>query len=229
MECVAKFDFVATAIDELSFQKGQILKILNTDDDKNWCRAENEGRQGLVPKNYIELKPHDWYFGKISRAKAETTLNKPHYENGTFLIRESESSPGDFSLSVKYGTGVQHFKVLRDGSGKYFLWVVKFASLNELIDYHRKQSISRTQNIMLVDIPMESFQVQAAYDFRRQEPGELEFSHGDIITVTEWMDRNWWRGTCNNQSGIFPSNHVNVPPHIAQKLGFELPLQHMAN
>jgi len=53
MECEAKFDFVATAIDELSFKKGEILKILNTDDDKNWCRAESEGRQGLVPKTTL--------------------------------------------------------------------------------------------------------------------------------------------------------------------------------
>ncbi|KAJ8357592.1 hypothetical protein SKAU_G00203860 [Synaphobranchus kaupii] len=37
----------------------------------------------------------------------------------------------------------QHFKVLRDGAGKYFLWVVKFNSLNELVDYHRSTSVSR--------------------------------------------------------------------------------------
>ena len=55
----------------------------------------------------------------------------------------------------RYGSGVQHFKVLRDGAGKYFLWVVKFNSLNDLIEYHREQSISRTQNITLADIPME--------------------------------------------------------------------------
>nr|CAB3250834.1 protein enhancer of sevenless 2B [Phallusia mammillata] len=218
MECTAKFDFAATAQDELSFRKGDTIKVLNSEDDKNWCQAEVDGHFGLIPKNYIELKPHDWYYGKISRIKAEQTLNKQVYPDGAFLIRESESSPGDFSLSVKYGNGVQHFKVLRDGAGKYFLWVVKFNSLNELIKYHREQSISRTQNILLVDIPIESFKVQAAYDFHRQEPGELEFCQGDIITVTEWMDRNWWRGNLNGRTGIFPSNHVNVPSHVAQKL-----------
>uniref|UniRef100_H2YNL4 Growth factor receptor-bound protein 2 n=1 Tax=Ciona savignyi TaxID=51511 RepID=H2YNL4_CIOSA len=221
MESIAKFDFTATAVDELSFRKGEVMKVLNLDDDRNWCRAECEGRVGLVPKNYIELQTHDWYHGKISRVKAEQSLNKPHYPDGAFLIRESESSPGDFSLSVKYGNAVQHFKVLRDGAGKYFLWVVKFGSLNELIKYHREQSISRTQKIMLVDLPIESFKVQAAYDFRQQEAGELEFCQGDIITVTEWMDKNWWRGTLNNNSGIFPSNHVHVPPNVAQKMGIE--------
>nr|4JMH_A Chain A, Clamp Shc1_pY239/240 [synthetic construct] len=65
---------------------------------------------------------HPWYKGKIPRAKAEEMLSKQRHD-GAFLIRESESAPGDFSLSVKFGNDVQHFKVLRDGAGKYFLWV----------------------------------------------------------------------------------------------------------
>lgn len=40
-----------------------------------------------------------WYYGRISRADAEKLLLKKH--EGAFLIRVSESSPGDFSLSVK--------------------------------------------------------------------------------------------------------------------------------
>ncbi len=52
---------------------------------------------------------------------------------------------------VRYQTGVQHFKVLRDGAGKYFLWIVKFESLNQLIEYHRTTSVSRGPNIILKD------------------------------------------------------------------------------
>lgn len=54
--------------------------------------------------------------------------------------------------SRRFGNGVQHFKVLRDGAGKYFLWVVKFNSLNQLVDYHRTSSVSRTQTIYLRDM-----------------------------------------------------------------------------
>ena len=38
-------------------------------------------------------------------------------------------------------------------AGKYFLWVVKFNSLNELIEYHKTHSISRTLNILLREVP----------------------------------------------------------------------------
>uniref|UniRef100_H2ZTE1 Growth factor receptor bound protein 2 n=1 Tax=Latimeria chalumnae TaxID=7897 RepID=H2ZTE1_LATCH len=129
----------------------QLLKVLNEECDQNWYKAEISGKDGFIPKNYIEMKPHPWFFGKIPRAKAEEMLGKQR-QDGAFLIRESESAPGDFSLSVKFGNDVQHFKVLRDGAGKYFLWVVKFNSLNELVDYHRSTSVSRNQQIFLRDI-----------------------------------------------------------------------------
>lgn len=48
--------------------------------------------------------------------------------------------------------GVQHFKVLRDAQGKFFLWVVKFNSLNELVEYHRTASVSRSQDVKLRDM-----------------------------------------------------------------------------
>lgn len=41
-----------------------------------------------------------WYYGRITRADAEKLLCNKH--DGAFLIRISESSPGDFSLSVKW-------------------------------------------------------------------------------------------------------------------------------
>ena len=54
-------------------------------------------------------------------------------------------------IIFRFQGNVQHFKVLRDGAGKYFLWVVKFNSLNELVDYHRTSSVSRSQQIYLRD------------------------------------------------------------------------------
>ena len=52
----------------------------------------------------------------------------------------------------RFNNQVQHFKVLRDGAGKYFLWVVKFNSLNQLVEYHRAASVSRSETIYLKDM-----------------------------------------------------------------------------
>ncbi|OAD54914.1 Protein E(sev)2B [Eufriesea mexicana] len=186
------------------------LQILNMEDDMNWYRAELDSREGLIPSNYIEMKNHDWYYGRITRADAERLLMNKH--EGAFLIRISESSPGDFSLSVKCSDGVQHFKVLRDAQGKFFLWVVKFNSLNELVEYHRTASVSRSQDVKLRDMVPEECLVQALYDFQPQEPGELEFKRGDVITVTDRTDQHWWHGEIGNRRGLFPSTYV-TPYH----------------
>ncbi|KAL9957084.1 hypothetical protein ACROYT_G038676 [Oculina patagonica] len=211
MEAISKHDFQATADDELSFKKGSVLKVIKTDDDKNWFTAEQDGRSGLVPANYITLKPHSWFHGKITRAQAEELLLKQKID-GAFLIRESESTPGDFSLSVRFGDGVQHFKVLRDGSGKYFLWVVKFNSLNQLVEYHRTSSVSRSQTIYLKDMQEknETIEVVAAYEFHPEEEGELYFKRGDKIEVLEKEDLNWWKGKnlSTGNVGLFPASYV---------------------
>ncbi|XP_023647726.1 growth factor receptor-bound protein 2a isoform X2 [Paramormyrops kingsleyae] len=212
MEAVAKYDFKATADDELSFKRGEILKVLNEECDQNWYKAELNGKDGFIPKNYIEMMAHPWFFGKIPRAKAEEILNKQRHD-GAFLIRESESAPGDFSLSVKFGNDVQHFKVLRDGAGKYFLWVVKFNSLNQLVEYHRSTSVSRNQQIFLRDIEQvpqvsQRSYVKALFDFDPQEEGELGFRRGDFIQVLDNSDPNWWKGACHGLTGMFPRNYV---------------------
>ncbi|KAG5440420.1 hypothetical protein PCK2_000553, partial [Pneumocystis canis] len=31
---------------------------------------------------------------------------------------------------------------------------------------------------------------------------------GDKINVLDYVNDDWWRGTCNGKEGIFPANHV---------------------
>lgn len=52
-----------------------------------------------MPSYYFNNLFSRWYYGRITRADAEKLLLNKH--EGAFLIRISESSPGDFSLSVK--------------------------------------------------------------------------------------------------------------------------------
>ena len=49
------------------------FQILNMTDDRNWYKAEQSGKEGFVPKNYIQMKPHTYvkfsifYLPKYSR------------------------------------------------------------------------------------------------------------------------------------------------------------------
>ncbi|KAM5289215.1 GRB2-related adapter protein 2 [Ctenodactylus gundi] len=147
MEAVAKFDFMASGEDELSFHTGDVLKILSNQEE--WFKAELGSQEGYVPKNFIDIQFPEWFHEGISRHQAENLLMGK--EVGFFIIRASQSSPGDFSISVRHEDDVQHFKVMRDNKGNYFLWTEKFPSLNKLVDYYRTNSISKQKQIFLRD------------------------------------------------------------------------------
>jgi len=213
MEAIAEHNFNATEQDELSFRQGQVLKVLNKDEDPYWFKAELNGNEGLIPSNYIRMMEHSWYLGAITRSDAEALLMKQGNTDGAFLVRRSESTPGEFSISVRYENAVQHFKVLRDTKlGQYYLWAKRFNSINELVNYHRANSVSRTHAILLrcMNSAFSNAEglVQALFDFNPQEEGELGFRRGDIITVTNRDDDNWWEGNLRNQQGLFPATYV---------------------
>lgn len=147
MEALAKFDFNASGEEELSFRTGDVLKILSS--QENWYKAELKGYEGYVPKNFIDLHTPSWFHEEVSRHAAENMLRAKGV--GSFIVRASQNSPGDFSISVRHEDDVQHFKVLKDPEGKFFLWTDKFESLNKLVEYYKTSSISKHTQIFLKD------------------------------------------------------------------------------
>jgi len=52
----------------------------------------------------------------------------------------------------------------------------------------------------------------ALFDFDAVEPGDVSFSKGQVITITEKTGTTdtWWTGKVNGRSGTFPANFVEV-------------------
>ncbi|EGW01291.1 GRB2-related adapter protein [Cricetulus griseus] len=116
------------------------------------------------------------------------------------------------------GHQVQHFKVLREASGKYFLWEEKFNSLNELVDFYRTTTIAKRRQIFLCDEqpllqPTRACFVQAQFDFSAQDPSQLSLRRGDIVEVVECGEQGWWRGRARGRLGFFPRSYVQ-PVHL---------------
>jgi len=55
-------------------------------------------------------------------------------------------------------------------------------------------------------------QATALYAYRGEDPGDLELQPEDHITVTEYMNAEWWKGRSSRtgQEGIFPRSYVRV-------------------
>ena len=100
---------------------GEQMTILGYNKGGEWCEVKNKsGDIGWVPSNYIapvnSLDKFSWYHGQISRNASEYLLSSGI--NGSFLVRESESSPGQRSISVRYEGRVYHYRITEDSDGK---------------------------------------------------------------------------------------------------------------
>ncbi|CAG4984802.1 unnamed protein product [Parnassius apollo] len=138
---VALYDFQAGGENQLSLKKGEQVRIMSYNKSGEWCEAHtlSGGRVGWVPSNYVtpvnSLEKHSWYHGPISRNAAEYLLSSGI--NGSFLVRESESSPGQRSISLRYEGRVYHYRINEDSDGKvYVTSESKFGTLAELVHHH---------------------------------------------------------------------------------------------
>ncbi|KAK9709592.1 Variant SH3 domain [Popillia japonica] len=170
---VALYSFTSTNDQELSFEKGDRLEILDRPpSDPEWYKARNaQGQIGLVPRNYLQElseyltqpyqerrermepaerqpdgmmdRPHlvgkPWYYGNITRNQCDNLLNN-HGHDGDFLIRDSETNVGDYSVSLKAPGRNKHFRVHVEGA-LYCIGQRKFHTLDQLVDHYQRAPI----------------------------------------------------------------------------------------
>ncbi|XP_024299762.1 cytoplasmic protein NCK2 [Oncorhynchus tshawytscha] len=144
-------------------------------DPEWWRCRNARGQVGLVPKNYVVILsddpapgggmgscPHspqinytgparvgkfagkDWYYGGVTRHQAECALNERGGQ-GDFLVRDSESSPSDFSVSLKAMGKNKHFKVAL-AEGVYCIGQRRFSSMDELVEHYKKAPIFTSEH-----------------------------------------------------------------------------------
>jgi len=177
---VALYDYDARTDEDLSFKKGEHLEILNdTQGDWWFARSKSTKQEGYIPSNYVaklkSIEAEPWYFGKIKRVEAEKKLLSPENEHGAYLIRDSESRRNDYSLSVRDGDTVKHYRIRQLDEGGFFIARrTTFRTLQELVDHY-----SRDPDGLCVNLRQPCVQVE--------KPSTGGLSHG---TRDQWeIDR----------------------------------------
>ena len=137
---VARRDYLTEEVGQLSIMKGDCLTISRKSEDRDWTEATNQlGEIGLVPSSYIakldSLEEHSWFYGPITRDEAELRLTSGM--NGSFLIRESEST---YAISLHFSGRVFHYIIHSDSSKFYIAPESKFETIAQLVAHHSKLS-----------------------------------------------------------------------------------------
>ncbi|XP_077986365.1 uncharacterized protein LOC144440827 [Glandiceps talaboti] len=137
---VALYDFSGSGENQLSVCKGEPLTILNYNKSGEWIEAKTrDSRTGWVPHSYVSpvdsLEKHSWYHGRISRNAAEYLLSSGI--DGSFLVRDSESSPGQLSISLRFEGRVYHYRISSASDGKVYVTPdSQFNTLPQLVHHH---------------------------------------------------------------------------------------------
>ncbi|XP_054900445.1 tyrosine-protein kinase SRK2 [Poeciliopsis prolifica] len=146
---IALFDYSARTDNDLTFNTGDYLEVLDTSAGEWWVARALTGisidRKGYIPANYVapveSIDAEPWYFPDTKRLDAEKLLQGEGNREGAFLIRNSESLKGEYSLSVLHQERVKHYKLQKLDNGHYYVSKTKsFPTLKELVEYYSRQS-----------------------------------------------------------------------------------------
>lgn len=73
--------------------------------------------------------------------EAEKKLLLPQNEHGSYLIRDSESRHNDYSLSVRDGDTVKHYRIRQLDEGGFFIArKTTFRTLQELVEHYSRDA-----------------------------------------------------------------------------------------
>lgn len=97
--------------------------------------------QSSVPNIAIHLA-QPWFHGKLSREEAQRLITQQGLIDGVFLLRDSQSNPKTFVLSLCHMQKIKHFQILPvDDEGELFYSLddghTKFTDLIQLVEFYQ--------------------------------------------------------------------------------------------
>lgn len=129
-------DYPSPDISPPIFRRGEKLRVIS--DEGGWWKAISlsTGRENYIPGICVARVYHGWLFEGLGRDKAEELLQLPDTKIGSFMIRESETKKGFYSLSVRHRQ-VKHYRIFRLPNNWYYISPrLTFQCLEDLVNHY---------------------------------------------------------------------------------------------
>ena len=169
---------------------------------------------------------NSWYFGAIKKKDAEKQLMQPFNVYGSFLIRDSDTSPGNYTLAIRDTKKVKHYKIHKlDGGGFYVTPQVTFEDIPKLVDYYSKQT-----DILCVKLkaPCLYNKPSSVIDkLRNDDAWEIDRSTIHLVKklgASQFCEV--WQGLWNNATPIIVKTGTMVASDLLKEAKFMKKLKH---
>ncbi|XP_048839200.1 src-like-adapter 2 [Brienomyrus brachyistius] len=139
---ISLYNYPTEGQSDCSIRVGERLNVLSNEGD--WWKVSSSatGRESYIPCSYIAKVFHRWHFEGISREKAEELLLQPYNQIGSFMIRDSQTHSGAYSLSIRRSAAsirgaVKHYRINQLPNGWFHISPsLTFSSLSHLVDHY---------------------------------------------------------------------------------------------
>ncbi|CAL8313742.1 unnamed protein product [Lota lota] len=190
---VALYTYESPEAGDLTFDEGDVVMV--TEREGEWWRGCIGDRTGVFPSNYVRpMEPEVNSLNlRIQIAQALVNTVAP-------TAQQLSLSPGQLIVVLaKNSTGWWLGELQARGKKRQRGW---FHSSN--VKLLGPTSGKSTPS------PLPVCQVITMYDYTAANQDELSFSKGQLISVLDKTNPDWWKGEINGVTGLLPTNYVKM-------------------
>ncbi|XP_068184395.1 intersectin-1 [Antennarius striatus] len=211
-EYVAMYTYESSEQGDLSFQQGDVVMVTRKEGD--WWTGTVAGKTGVFPSNYV--KPRDAASEALGPTGKTGSLGKkpeiaqviaPYSATGA---EQLTLAPGQLILIRKKNPGGWWEGELQARGKKRQIGWFPANYVKLLSPSTSKTTPTEPTPPKLTPTSTAVCQVIGMYDYVAQNDDELAFLKGQVITVINKDDCDWWKGELNGREGLFPSNYVKL-------------------
>uniref|UniRef100_A0A8C7P9B8 SH3 domain containing 19 n=1 Tax=Oncorhynchus mykiss TaxID=8022 RepID=A0A8C7P9B8_ONCMY len=204
---IAEFDYSGRDTGELSFQKNELLLLIEQLDHKTFeCQVGDI--RGRVQKSHMKV------ITPLSNAPTKPALTVGSRRGSSGLqvqVLHDFTPEGPGELGLREGDVVTNVEQVdsewyrgscRGSSGFFPVSYVKVMS--------NAPTLTNTKKARPPPATVSGPRCVARFDFEGEQSDELTFSEGDVIQLKEYMEEEWARGQIGAHTGIFPINFVDI-------------------
>uniref|UniRef100_A0A3B4YRJ6 Intersectin 2a n=1 Tax=Seriola lalandi dorsalis TaxID=1841481 RepID=A0A3B4YRJ6_SERLL len=199
-EYVALYTYESPEMGDLTFVEGDVVMV--TEREGEWWRGCIGDQTGVFPSNYVRpVEPEVREL--VSRPGAPA--KKPEIAQAvtttvTPTMHQLHLSPGQLIVVLaKNSTGWWLGELQARGKKRQRGWF--HSSHVKLLGPSSSKSSPS---------PLPVCQVIAMYDYTAANRDELSFSKGQLISILDKTNPDWWKGEANGVTGLLPTNYVKM-------------------
>ncbi|XP_063039904.1 intersectin-2b isoform X2 [Engraulis encrasicolus] len=226
----ALYPFAARNDEELSFEADDLIEVdESVDREPGWLYGSRQGKMGWFPESYVEKqtkpdqapktplkpKPSNSISSKPSESSAFTPTQAPNSasSDSSQVVNLQAQALCSWTAKTDNHLNFQKDELITVLEQQDSWWLGELNGVQGWFPKSYVTVIGQADNHADVadgtadgsDASQQEF--VALYTYESPEPGDLTFSAGDSILVTE-KEGEWWRGCIGERYGVFPFNYV---------------------